>query len=174
MGNLLISTDAPQRQPYLFVLSGNAYDRGKYAASLFKQGLVDTIVCTGENTSLNLKVLGITLNEAQMTDSALVYFGVPQQNIKLIAQGTSTKEESTVIANFCNKHNLKQAQVVTDMFHTGRARTTIAKALKPFDIVLTMPGAPATLYNEQEWWKSEYGLIYVNNEYAKSLYYILN
>lgn len=173
MGNYLISEDEPQKSRYLFVLSGGAYDRGHRAAELFKAGMADTIVLTGGNVALNLKALGININEAQLTDSALVRFGVPQSRIILIPKGTSTLEEAGIIKDFCLKKGQLKAQVLTDKFHTGRAKKLIRPVLKKEGIELVMLGSAASLYKEEEWWESENGLIMVNNEYAKVFYYLL-
>lgn len=173
MGNYLRSEDEPAKTRYLFVLSGGAYDRGHEAAKLFKAGLVDTIVVTGENVSQNLLALGIDINEAQLSDSALVRFGIPQERILLIPKGTSTLEEASVIRDFCLKKGQIRATVISDKFHTGRARKLIGPVLKKADIKLTMLGAPSSQYDEDHWWQSEYGLIMVNNEYAKVFYYLL-
>lgn len=174
MGNNLRSEDEPVKTRYLFVLSGGAYDRGHEAARLYKAGLVDTIVCTGENIQQNLLALGIDINEAQLTDSALVRFGVPQERILLLQKGTSTLQEASVIRDFCLKKGQLRASVLSDKFHTGRAKELIKPVLKKEGIELTMIGSPSSQYNEDRWWESENGLIMVNNEYAKKLYYLLN
>lgn len=174
MGNNLRSEDEPVKTRYLFVLSGGAYDRGHEAARLYKAGLVDTIVCTGENIQQNLLALGIDINEAQLTDSALVRFGVPQERILLLQKGTSTLQEASVIRDFCLKKGQLRASVLSDKFHTGRAKELIKPVLKKEGIALTMIGSPSSQYNEDRWWESENGLIMVNNEYAKKLYYLLN
>lgn len=173
MGNYLRSEDTPKKVRYMFVLSGGAYDRGREAARFYKAGLVDTIVLTGQNVALNLKALGIDINEAQLTDSALVRFGVPQERIILIPKGTSTLEEAGIIKDFCLKKGQLTAQILTDKFHTGRAKKLIRPILKKEGIELTMVGSPSSQYNEDEWWESENGLIMVNNEYAKVFYYLL-
>ncbi|UPT68957.1 MAG: YdcF family protein [Sphingobacteriales bacterium JAD_PAG50586_3] len=122
----------------------------------------------------NLKVLDINLNEAQLTDSALVRFGVPQERILLLQKGTSTLEEASVIRDFCLKKGQLRASVISDKFHSGRAKALITPVLKKEGIKLTMLGSPSSSYNEDRWWESESGLIMVNNEYAKKLYYLLN
>lgn len=174
IGNNLRSEDAPVKTRYLFVLSGGAYDRGHEAARLYKAGLVDTVVVTGANIAKDLLSLGINLNEAQITDSALVRFGVPQSRILLIPKGTSTKEEAVIIHDFCMKKGQLRASVLSDRFHTARAKKVIAPKLKNDGIELTMLGSPSSSYDEDHWWESEDGLIMVNNEYAKRLYYLLN
>lgn len=174
MGNNLRSEDEPVKTRYLFVLSGGAYDRGHEAARLYKAGLVDTLVCTGENIQQNLLALGIDINEAQLTDSALVRFGVPQERIIVVPKGTSTLQEASVIRDFCLKKGQLRASVLSDKFHTGRAKELIKPILKKEGIGLTMIGSPSSQYNEDRWWESEDGLIMVNNEYAKKLYYLLN
>lgn len=173
MGNYLINEDKPEKSRYLFVLSGGAYDRGRKAAELFKAGIADTIVLTGQNVASNLKALGITINEAQLTDSALVRFGVPQSNIILIPKGTSTLEEAGIIRDFCMQRGQLKAQVLSDRFHTGRAKKLIRPILKKEGIQLNMLGSPSSMYTEEIWWESENGLIMVNNEYAKVFYYLI-
>lgn len=172
-GNYLRSEDEPQKSRYMFVLSGGAYDRGKEAARLYKAGMVDTLVLTGQNVAMNLKALGIDINEAQLTDSALVHFGVPQSRIIMLPKGTSTLEEASVIKDFCIKKGQLKAMVLSDKFHTGRAKKLIRPILKKEGIELIMIGSGSSQYDEDNWWESENGLIMVNNEYAKVFYYLL-
>jgi hypothetical protein len=45
------------------------------------------------------------------------------------------------------------------------------KRFEQAGIALCIAGAPSTTYNEKLWWAKENGLIMVNNEYIKLLYY---
>ena len=85
--------------------------------------------------------------------------------------GTSTKEESEAIANYCAENTLKRVILISDKFHTRRIRRVFEPLFDELETELIIHGTGSTRYDEAEWWKKEEGLIMVNNEYVKLLYY---
>ena len=171
VGDYLVKEDSLQKADAIFVLSGDPYDRGRKAKELFLEGWAPVIVATGENISHNLKALGVPYTESDLTRYYLTNNGVDSTHIVVIAEGSSTIEEAEVILNYTNKHSFKKVIVVSSKFHTRRIHTFFKKKFDEANIDLIVQGAPSTLYREEEWWKKEDGLIMVNNEYVKLLYY---
>ena len=99
--------------------------------------------------------------------------GVQNKFIEVIKIGTSTKEESDVISKYGKENQLSKVIVLSDKFHTNRIRSVFNKAFKNNSTQLLIHGSPSSQYDEDYWWKSEQGLIMVNNEYVKSLYYLI-
>ncbi len=170
-GQFLISSDEDQKVTHAFVLSGGAFDRAPKGASLFLDGFADTIVCTGESIPHDLLAIGVPYSEGEITRRFVVENGVPEGNVKLIEQGTSTLEESQIIFDYCKQHGLTKIAIVSTMFHTKRVRRVFDKKFKDSGIEVLVFGAAATAYSEERWWEGEYGLINLNNEYIKIVYY---
>ena len=170
---LIVETNCDNME-YAFVLSGGAYDRGNEGASLYHEGKVKHIICIGENQSPDIMALGIDTLECDLTKLQLIHMGVPEVAISLIKEGTSTLEESEIILNFCMAKGLDSILIISSKFHTRRVHQVFTKKFSEEGIYVCIHGAPSSLYDEVNWWKSEYGLIALNNEYLKQCYYLIN
>lgn len=172
-GNSLIKVNDPTKVHNIYVLSGNPYDRGRKALEIYNQGYGTEIVCTGENIASNINALGKHLTEGQLTEHYLKTLGFDTTALGSLPIGTSTKEEVDAIIAHLNQTNQNQCIVVTSLFHTRRVRKVFKKNKKQSGIEAIIIGAPSSTYDETAWWKSEQGLIAVNNEYLKLFYYWL-
>lgn len=173
IGNQLIDEDRLTKTQAAFVLSGDAWDRGNEAIKLYKKGFAEKIICTGENVPRLFLIAGIPYPESELTQLHLLSGGIPAQDIELLCKGTSTKEEADYILAYCREHNIKKLTIISTRFHTRRIGNTFRKQFADAGLQLHIHGAPSSAYRENEWWKSENGLIFVNNEYIKILYYWL-
>jgi len=163
--------ETPLKPEYdaIFILGGNAVERGKKAAEVFKTNPAKQVVCTGLFITHDFQMLELNYTEAEFTKYCAVKFGIPDSVIIVANEGTSTKEEAEFYLNFAQKNNFNHVLVVTSEIHTGRAHKIFKKIWqdKPFDII----GAESLNYDVNQWWKSEDGLIAINNEWMKTLYY---
>jgi|688.fasta_scaffold25727_6 uncharacterized SAM-binding protein YcdF (DUF218 family) len=158
----------------IFVLSGNAYDRGKFAAKLSSEGISKRIICTGGNKDANALVLGKDLYECELTLLAITKFNTDSSLIlDTLCRGTSTLEECRHIQKRCDEMNWKHITIVSSAFHTRRIRMTCNKVFQEDSIRIDIAPAPPRYYKVDSWWSSEYGLIDLNNEYVKLIYYLI-
>jgi uncharacterized SAM-binding protein YcdF (DUF218 family) len=172
-GNYLIQEDELARCEALFVLSGNPKDRALEAARLLKAGYAPKVVCTGESVHRILLVVGDSTDEAGLSRMGLIAAGVPDNQIEVLHIGTSTREESEAILAYCKIKGLKKIMVVSDKFHTNRIDYAFRDVFEDAGIQLVLRGSPSNAYSESNWWANEEGLIMVNNEYIKLLYYYI-
>ncbi|MFZ5552079.1 MAG: YdcF family protein [Bacteroidota bacterium] len=171
MGNRLITEDELKKTEYCFVLGGASYERGKEAAKLYKDGFASTFVCLGENEPELLKITGDTLMESELSVLCLEKCGIPPGQCIAIKKTTSTREEIAAIHEFCEEKSINEFIIVSSKFHLRRIRKEVDKVFDEEKYSVILHGAPATNYNEEEWWKYEQGLIAVNNEYMKLFWY---
>ena len=158
---------------YAFVLSGNAFDRGNKAAELYHKGKVATFVCTGANISNDIKSLGLDTLESDLTHLQLLKNGVPETQIINFSKGTSTIEEADFILSYCLENGIIEVVVISSKFHTRRVYQVFRDKFAKQGIDVFIAGAASSRYIEEEWWENEYGLIALNNEYLKQLYYLM-
>lgn len=174
VGKILIKTDELRRVEVIFVLGGNSFDRGNEAAKLYKEGFAERIVCLGENVYPSLKALNVNRSESEITQFNIVQNrGVDSVVVESLRKGTSTKEEAEAILKYCQVHDVKSAMVVSDKFHTRRIQGVFRPLFEDATTELIIHGSPSSQYKEGTWWEKEEGLIMVNNEYVKLLYYWL-
>ena len=171
--NFLIKQDAPEKAELMVVLSGNAFDRGNEGARLYKEGYASHIVCLGGNLERAFLIVGDTVYESDLCKKNILKNGVPDSLVTVLRYGTSTREEADTILGYCKQHQIKKIIVVTSLFHTRRAGKVYKKRFAAEGIQVMMRGAHDSQFDENLWWQSEYGMIGLNNEYMKSLYYLV-
>jgi uncharacterized SAM-binding protein YcdF (DUF218 family) len=172
-GNFLIRQDDPTPVDAIYVLSGNPVDRGRKAAALYHQGFSPVVVCTGGEKSTLLEAYGKEVVTCDITRQVLIRMGVDSSHIALLCKGTSTYEEYEAIKAQCKEKGWNKIMVVSSLFHTRRINNFFRSGLAEAGIELVLIGAPESGFSEAEWWKKEEGLIFLNNEYIKILYYLV-
>ena len=171
IGNQLICEDKMEKVEAMFVLGGDPWDRGNEAVRLYKEGYAGKIICTGEIVPRLFLIAGIEYPESELTQMNIIAQGVPESNVELLCKGTSTKEESDYILDYCKEHHISNLAIISSKFHTRRIRHTFRKKFRDAGMQLIIHGAASSAYDEDFWWRSEEGLIFVNNEYIKLCYY---
>jgi uncharacterized SAM-binding protein YcdF (DUF218 family) len=173
MGEYLITEDAVLHADAVLVPGGSSADRGAEAARLWQQGRADRFVFTGAPVPGALRSLGIDSTEAQCTRNSAVAAGIPMDRTVALAAGTSTWEEAEALLPWCMAAGADTVIIVSNRFHLRRLGMVYRKRFKQAGITVLLHGARASDFDERTWWRSEEGLIMLNNEYVKLLWYRL-
>lgn len=172
LGHWLIEEDPLAPADAIVVLGGAPVERAPLGARLLREGWAPRLVFTGEIPDERLRVYGIERTDAALGRDAARLDSTGLNRVTLIEEGTSTAEEAQAVRRFCAENSLSRVIVVTTEFHTRRAGRVFRKALEP-GVEVIMRAAPGRDYDPDKWWESEAGLIMVNNECMKTLYYAL-
>ena len=173
LGYFLIQVDEPQKTDVIYVLGGNSKDRGEKAAELYHSGYSKEIVCIGGNWHDVLQDYGIKTLESEVTQKVVINNSVPKKHTRLIKKSTSTIEEKEAIIEDITQRKYQSITIVSDKFHSRRIRNLFEDELNDLNVSLYIIGATNSRYSEDKWWEEERGMIMVNNEYMKALYYFL-
>lgn len=173
MGNFLITEDPMVHADEVFVLGGAIVDRGIEAAKVYRQGFGERFVFTGAPIPTALEGLGIDSTEAACTRNEAVRHGLPLENTLVLNKGTSTFEEAEALLRQAQADQADTVLVISSLFHLRRVGFVFRKRFQGSGITVLLHGAPSQTFDEQHWWSSEEGLIMVNNEYVKLVYYCL-
>lgn len=173
LAQILVKESAWQQKTYDYgvILGGQPLERGLFAAKLFHEGRVKHLVCVGGNYPKILRLTEDTCSEGRLSAVQLLMSGVPDSCITVLSEGTSTQEELKAFTTFL-EGKTGSILMITSRFHTRRAHRTLRKLLKNFDRTFDVAGAPSLAFDENNWWRTEEGLITINNEYLKGLYYL--
>jgi len=171
-GNALRVTEDTTRSEAIVVLGGSPYDRGLHGAHLFQQGRAARVVCTGGHVLANFAALDTVMYEAEVSKAFLVKNGVPDSVITTLISAKSTRDEAIELSHWCRARGVQSLTVVSNDFHLRRVKSVFEKHCP--GIAIRYSEAPTDLYNPDEWWKSEAGLIMVNNEWMKRFYYFIS
>lgn len=172
IGNHLIIEDSEEPCQVLFVLGGNSLERGISAGQVYHRGLCDQIICTGGNIPSVLAAIDTPLFEADITRNILISQGVNPLDIQVLHGSSSTWEEAAEIYEFANQKELSRIGIMSSKHHLRRVKKVFSSRFENSQIQLVYFGAKSQQYDESRWWQSEEGLIMVNNEYMKLLYYL--
>jgi uncharacterized SAM-binding protein YcdF (DUF218 family) len=171
-GNFLIHEDTPEICDAVFVLGGSSLERGIEAKKIYDSGYSKCFITTGHNIPNLLKAINQPLTEAEVTAHYLLLNGLPPEYIDTLDAGTSTREEAMAVFEYCKQKKYNKVMILSSRFHTRRVYNEFKKVFNGSTVDFIVHGAPSVVYKEDEWWKYEEGMIMVNNEYMKMLYYL--
>lgn len=172
-GRYLITEDPPQQVEALYVLGGASVDRGTKAAEIMAEGLAPVAYFTGENIPTVFQAEGIERTEAAISRDAAVRAGLDPALTALIELGTSTHEEADAVLAHARAKGYTNIMVLSSSFHLRRIKFTFRQRFRREGINVVLRAAPSLQFDEDRWWESEDGLLMVNNEYTKLVYYWL-
>jgi uncharacterized SAM-binding protein YcdF (DUF218 family) len=173
IADYLIINDRLQPAGVIFLLNSEFNTRPFRAAELFEQGLAPLVVIArSENTPV--VDLGLVPNDTDVSVGVLEKLGVPPEKIIILPfQGgvTSTFDEAAALRKYLEAHQVRKIILVTSAFHTRRARWIFDKTLEGLPVTLEMAAVPYADFDQTNWWKNETGLVDLNNEYIKLVFY---
>ena len=174
VGDYLIVSDRLQPADVIFVLNSEVNVRPFYATDLYQQGLAPFIAIARSENSPVVK-LGLVPNDTDIDVRVMEKLGVPASKIVILpfpGGVTSTFDEADALRQYIETKGIQRVIVVTSAFHTRRARWILDRQLAGLPVILEMAPAPYPNFDQTTWWQDENGLITVNNEYVKLVYYL--
>lgn len=171
----LVVDDRLQPADAIFLLNSEYNTRPFRASELYQQGLAPVIVIArSENTPV--VDLGLLPNDTDISVGVMEKLGVPPEKIIILSTPggvTSTVDEAAAFRQYAEVNQVRSFILATSAFHTRRARWIFEKAFAGLPVRLEMAAVPYKNFNQTNWWKNEAGLITVNNEYLKLVYYFI-
>lgn len=171
MGAFLIRTDTDRHVDALYVLGGSPYDRGNEASVVLAQGFAPIAYCTGSSVQQADRAMGLTITEGDLTRASAINAGADPRKILPYPYGTSTREEAAGILRHAQRIGADTIMVLSTDFHTRRVGNVFRERFKGSGITVLVHAAPSSEYDPAHWWNTEQGLLMVNNEYVKTMYY---
>lgn len=173
VGDALIHEDPLAHADAVYVLGGSPLERAAEGAGLVNAGHAPMAVFTGSPQNELLLAFGIDSCEAGLGASIALRSGLSPERLVILRDGTSTKEEADAIRAHAVGIGADTVIVVSTEFHTLRVSRVMRKAMKGAGITVIVRAARSQRYDADRWWESEEGLIMVNNECMKHLYYAI-
>jgi uncharacterized SAM-binding protein YcdF (DUF218 family) len=173
IANYLIINDRLQPADAIFLLNSEYDTRPFRASELYKQGLAPVVVIArAENTPV--VDLGLLPNDTDISVGVMEKLSVPSEKIIILpvpGGATSTFDEAAALKQYIEQNRVLRIILVTSAFHTRRARWIFEKTLAGLPVKLELAPVPYMGFDQTNWWKNETGLITLNNEYIKLVYY---
>jgi uncharacterized SAM-binding protein YcdF (DUF218 family) len=173
VANVWIVNDVPKKADALVVLGGGVQYRPFAAARLYKKGFAAKVLIMDVKLGATDNI-GLTQPQKDLTRGVLLKQGVPEHAIEAVGRAVSnTSEESLAVRDWAMQHAAKSLIIVTENFHTRRARWIFRKRFKGTGADIQVVAIEPAEYLAQTWWHSEEGMLAFQNEIIKSLYYHL-
>jgi len=167
----LVVDDPLRPAEMIFLLNGDYNTRPFRASQLYQQGLAPQIV-VAQAEGLPAETLGLVQNETEISVAVMEKLGVPADRIVVLpGPVTSTYDEARALRQYVQDNSIHSVLLLTSAFHTRRARWIVAKELAGLPVSLEVSAVPYGGFDAMDWWHSEGGLIALNNEYIKLVYY---
>lgn len=164
----------PVEADAIVVLGGGVDTRTFAAADAYRQGLVDKVLIPRVVAS-PVEEQGVMESHTELCRQVVLAKGVPSSAIELFGQDvSSTWEEAEAIKRWAADNDAKILLVPTEFPHTRRLRWVMDKMFGNSDTRAVVMAIDAHDYDRGSWWSDEDGLIDMQNEFVKYLYYRLN
>jgi uncharacterized SAM-binding protein YcdF (DUF218 family) len=167
-------SEPPTRTDYVLVLNGDPETRPFAAAALVRAGLADEILLPRQDITLESASVqdGAIPSEIEITQRILRVRGVADEKVHVLpGKIGNTWGEAQVLADFLDEHPGASVTVVTNGFHTRRARGIFRRVLGDRAGDLHFLGVPRDGVDAETWWRTRRGCVVYGSEYAKLLYY---
>lgn len=169
---LLEATDPlPSRADAIYVFPGGLPERPRCAAELHRRGIAPKVVFTGGRTDPTLAALGIAATDAEVGARVAQSAGMPADGAVVLSEGTSTWEDTAIVADWARRNGVRSIVAVTSPLHSRRARRSLRIALGPGGAEVALAACGEQLRLRDRWWTQEAPLIAVTNEALKMVLY---
>ena len=169
IGQFLVVADPLQPADALVPLGGG---RGRVvrAASLHGEGYAPWLVAP----NMPLNVPGVDESYAELVRKEAVSYGVPHERV-VIMPGTveTTYQEALAVRKMASAQGWDSLLIVTDPFHTRRARLSFRRAFRNTNVTLIVRPVEPSWYDPDTWWQSRDGLRETWTEYLKLALFML-
>ncbi len=163
----------PQPADAIMLLTGGAETRAFAAAALCKCGwapriLVSTVAAAPQPEETAM------LPEHEVNVRVLLACGVPKQDVIVLnAQARTTFDEAKALSAYLEKAGHLRILLVTNGYHTRRARWIFAEVLGSQMATIVPISVPTDEFEEDSWWRSERGFAAIAGECMKLGFYRL-
>lgn len=169
---LLVVNDAAASCDAIVLLNGNISTRAYRAAELHRRTGAPILMARLADTE-EVRI-GVLPNITDATRDLLLHRGAPADSVRVVSSDrwiAGTWAEAMLLAERIRAAGWREVAIVTDAFHTRRARWTFRTAMAGEPVVFTCAATPFSLGLIDRWWRSEYGVVQVIIEYIKLIYY---
>ncbi len=162
-----------QQADAILVLGGGLDVRPFAAADLYERGYAP-LVLVAIPPLKRVESMGLVQSHGAHNRAVLLHEGVPETAI--VPLGTelkNTREEALALRDWLQTSQAKRIIIPTEAMHTRRVAWLFERVLEGMDVEVVVTRLESPEYNATNWWMSDVGLIAVQNEVLKYVYYRL-
>ena len=169
--NVWIVSDPVTQSDVVAVLGGDLEVRPFVAAELYRKGLVHKVLVSKVPGTRSSRIGGVP-GHSQLQRTLLLNLGVPDAAIGTFGEANrNTNDEAVALRDWVNRHGVLRIVIPTEIFAARRVRWIFDREFAGTSVRLAVPSFEPPQYTQEEWWKSEGGVIAFQNEVMKYIYY---
>lgn len=158
----------------VLILGGDLQTRPFVAAEIYKAGFAKRILVVSVKRDTGSTISTVP-NETAITAAILKFRGVPADEIHILDRRTvdSTRDEARELKSYLDKHPNRKVAVVTNNYHTRRARLTFNRIVSPAAGQIVFVSVPTDGFSPDDWFDYRQGWSTYLLEYVKLTYHWL-
>ncbi len=170
IGEFLVVSDPLEAAEAVLVLGGGGPQRVAGGVEVFQAGYAAWFVVTDNWVNMP----GVRADYAELMRTEAMWQGVPAERILSVPEKTrTTYEEALALRTFVEGRGWSSLIVVTDPFHTRRARQMFQDAFRGAGVRIVVRSVNPSWYDPARWWQNDDALRETWTEYMKlGLYFV--
>jgi uncharacterized SAM-binding protein YcdF (DUF218 family) len=165
--------EPPTRVDYVVALPGDMNTRPLVAAAMVRTGMARQVIVPHTQPGAEVEQK-LEPAHGNLLETILKGRGVPADAILLIdSRSNSTFDDAQAVASFLRDRPRASLAIVTNDYHTRRARDIFRTALAGLPVELHVVSAPTDGFAADDWWETRTGFQAYANEFGKVLSYWL-
>ncbi len=164
--------EAPVCADHVFVLPGDETYRPITAAAVFKAGLAENVLIPETDANADVRD-GLKPQTADVLRRILLHRGIPRDKVLcLTGASRTTFEDATALSAYLETRPDDRVIVVTNAYHTRRARFIFRRVMGDTADRLQFVAAPNPGFAEKTWWQNRSSANAVLSENVKLGFYL--
>jgi len=171
IGGWLDVGEPPRPVDIVMILNGDLETRPFKAIEMLRRGTAQRVLITSSADTDRPSQLP---RVHEMVHRILTCCGVSDEQIEFVdSQCRSTFDEAETLQRYLRKHSDVSVAVVTNDYHTRRARWVFRQVLGDRGAQVQFVSAPTDEFNADNWWRHETGFVAYLSEFPKFVFYQL-
>lgn len=169
----LVYESVIQPSDVIVVLTGGGARRLERAVELYQAGYAPRILLTMPRVlEHGIPSRDLYEMERRLCQAVLEYHRIDPRVVQWGPRPFySTYSEAVFIQDWMRQSGYDSALIVTGYFQSRRAKWSLDRVFQNTDMDIRLVPAPSELCSATDWWRHEEGIVTVENECLKSVYY---
>jgi hypothetical protein len=173
LADLWIVSDPVTPGDAIAVLGGDLDLRPVVAADLYRKGFAGRILISRVDEGRSVTIGGLP-GHTELNRRVLLNLGVPVTAIETFGTANrNTNDEALALRDWAERNSASVLIIPTDIFGARRVNWIFRREFSGTNVRIEVPAFEPQTYSRADWWKTEQGLVAVQNEVLKYVYYRL-
>jgi uncharacterized SAM-binding protein YcdF (DUF218 family) len=173
LADIWVVSDPVEQADVAVVLGGGVDTRPLAAADFYRRGLVKRIIISDVPND-PAGGLGSEPDHVALNRNSLLKLGIPKNAIGTFGdKNSSSYREAVALKKWAVTNGVSSVVIPTEIFSSRRTRWIFRHELEGTDVKVAVTTSEPRSYSQQGWWRTESGIMALQREVIKYVYYRL-